>query len=106
MAASLTVWPRSRSALRPLDSVARSGGEEFVVVLPDTQPEEAVQVITRLQRELTTQLFLQDDQHLIITFSAGVTRLHGDETTDTALARADAAMYAAKRAGKNRVVSA
>ena len=96
----------ARSALRPLDSVARYGGEEFVVVLPDTQPEEAVQVITRLQRELTTQLFLQDDQRLLITFSAGVTRLHGDETTDTALARADAAMYAAKRAGKNRVVSA
>jgi len=96
----------ARSALRPLDSVARYGGEEFVVVLPDTQPEEAVQVITRLQRELTTQLFLQDDQRLLITFSAGVTRLHGDETTDAALARADAAMYAAKRAGKNRVVSA
>ncbi|NIC40730.1 diguanylate cyclase [Aquabacterium sp. A08] len=93
-------------SLRPHDSVARYGGEEFVVVLPDTTPEEAVSAITRLQRELTTHLFMQGEQHLLITFSAGVTRMHGDETSAAALHRADQAMYAAKRAGKNRVVLA
>lgn len=96
----------ARRALRPHDSVARFGGEEFVVVLPDTAVDEAVEVITRLQRELTTQLFLEGEKRLLITFSAGVTRMSMDETSADALHRADQAMYAAKRAGKNRVMSA
>lgn len=95
----------ARRALRPHDSVARYGGEEFVVVLPDTSIEEATEAITRLQRDLTTQLFLEGGKRLLITFSAGVTRMHPDETTADALNRADQAMYSAKRSGKNRVVS-
>ncbi|WP_101048221.1 GGDEF domain-containing protein [Macromonas nakdongensis] len=95
----------SRRSLRPHDSVARYGGEEFVVLLPDTELEEAVAVITRLQRELTTHLFLEGDKRLLITFSAGVTRMVGTESSTDALNRADQAMYAAKRAGKNRVVA-
>ncbi len=94
----------ARRALRPNDSVARFGGEEFVVVLPDTGLDEAVEVITRLQRELTTQLFLEGEKRLLITFSAGVTRMSPEETSAEALQRADQAMYAAKRAGKNRVM--
>lgn len=93
-------------SLRPHDSVARYGGEEFVVVLPDTTPEEANLAITRMQRELTTQLFLEGDKQLLITFSAGVTQLLGTETCAEAIHRADQAMYAAKRAGKNRVFTA
>jgi len=96
----------AKKSLRPHDSVARYGGEEFVVVLPDTSTDEAVEVITRMQRELTTQLFLEGDKRLLITFSAGVTRIEPEEPTDSALSRADQAMYSAKRAGKNRVVSA
>lgn len=96
----------ARKALRPQDAVARFGGEEFVVVLPDTSTDEAVEVITRLQRELTTQLFLEGDKRLLITFSAGVTQILPDETSADALRRADQAMYSAKRSGKNRVLSA
>lgn len=96
----------ARKALRPQDAVARFGGEEFVVVLPDTSADEAVEVITRLQRELTTQLFLEGDKRLLITFSAGVTQILPDETSADALRRADQAMYSAKRSGKNRVMSA
>lgn len=96
----------ARSALRPADSVARYGGEEFVIVLPDTEVSEAEEVVSRLQRALTTQLFLQDTKGLLITFSAGVTQLSPDEGSGPALRRADQAMYLAKRSGKNRVFKA
>jgi diguanylate cyclase len=60
-------------------------------------------VIRRLQRALTRDLFFVDERHLLITFSAGVTQVAAAETLDQAIARADAALYEAKRAGKNRV---
>jgi diguanylate cyclase len=93
----------SRRSLRPQDTIGRYGGEEFIIVLPDTEPTEAAEVVRRLQRDLSTHLFLQGDQHVLITFSAGVTELRPDEAVADAIARADAAMYRAKRAGKNRV---
>lgn len=93
-----------RETLRPQDSVARYGGEEFLLVLPNVTRPEAVQAVQRLQRELTRRFFLHNNQKLLITFSAGVTALAERDTEATALARADAAMYEAKQAGKNRVV--
>jgi diguanylate cyclase len=96
----------ARSALRPTDAVARYGGEEFVIILPDTEVAEAEEVITRLQRSLTTRLFLEDTKGLLITFSAGVTQLLPEEGSGPALQRADQAMYLAKRSGKNRVYRA
>lgn len=96
----------AKASLRPHDAVARYGGEEFVIVLPHTELEEAINVITRLQRQLTTAYFLKDDQQLLMTFSAGVSQVQEDENSAQTLARADQAMYLAKRTGKNRVVSA
>ncbi|WP_424859465.1 diguanylate cyclase [Tepidimonas sp. HKU77] len=93
----------SRRSLRPQDTIGRYGGEEFIIILPDTEPTEAAEVVRRLQRDLSTHLFLQGEQHVLITFSAGVTELRADEPVADAIARADAAMYRAKRAGKNRV---
>jgi diguanylate cyclase len=93
-------------SLRPQDTVARYGGEEFVILLPETAPEAALTVMARLQRELTRRFFLHDNERILITFSAGLTQLQPGEERAAALARADAAMYEAKRAGKNRVVSA
>ncbi|TVO58280.1 diguanylate cyclase [Denitromonas halophila] len=95
-----------RGNLRPQDSLGRYGGEEFVVILPDTDVEHAVAAVTRLQRALTTRYFLAEGQKLLITFSAGVARLEADEAAATAIDRADKAMYRAKRAGKNRVMVA
>ncbi|MBT0961711.1 GGDEF domain-containing protein [Denitromonas iodatirespirans] len=95
-----------RANLRPQDSLGRYGGEEFIVVLPDTDVEHAVAAITRLQRALTTRYFLAEGQKLLITFSAGVARLEADEAAAVAIDRADKAMYRAKRAGKNRVMLA
>lgn len=89
--------------IRPQDAVARYGGEEFVVVLPDTELDDGVSVIQRLQRELTKRFFLHENRKLLITFSAGVAQLAREEPPQRTLDRADEAMYRAKRAGKNRV---
>jgi diguanylate cyclase len=93
----------ARQSLRPQDSIGRYGGEEFIIVLPDTTVEQAVAIVQRLQRDLSAHLFLQNNKHVLITFSAGVTALRAGEAASEAIARADAAMYRAKRLGKNRV---
>jgi diguanylate cyclase len=96
----------ARRSLRPQDSLARYGGEEFLVVLPDTGLDAGIDVMKRLQRELTTQYFLKDNEKVLITFSAGVAQVTANEDSAEAIKRADQAMYLAKRSGKNRVVSA
>lgn len=92
-----------KDMLRPTDTVARYGGEEFVLMLPNTQLQEAVTVVQRLQRELTKRFFLHNNDKVLITFSAGVTLVGRSEPRNEALPRADQAMYQAKRLGKNRV---
>lgn len=92
-----------KDTLRPADVVARYGGEEFVILLPDTKMDEASMVMERLQRELTKRFFMHNNERLLITFSAGLTKYMPEDTEKTAIARADDAMYRAKRAGKNRV---
>jgi diguanylate cyclase (GGDEF)-like protein len=85
-----------RAALRPTDMLARYGGEEFVAVLPDCEVSAGLRTIERLQRKVPA------DQ----TFSAGIAaRLPGECAADL-LQRADAAMYLAKGAGRNRTVIA
>ena len=91
-----------RERLRPVDHLARFGGEEFVVLLPATPPPEAQQALTRLQRSLSEALFLHEQREVFVTFSAGVTRWRPGESLQTALERADEALYEAKKSGKNR----
>jgi diguanylate cyclase len=93
---------RVKGWLRPVDHLARFGGEEFVVLLPGTAVEEAQQVLTRLQRQLTASLFMHDGQEVFVTFSAGVTAYRSGEPLEAALERADEGLYEAKRTGKNR----
>ncbi len=94
-----------KDTLRPQDSIARYGGEEFLILLPETEPEQAQIILIRLQRELTRRYFLAQHEHLLITFSAGIACLGDTEDPMKAIERADKAMYAAKRAGKNRVMN-
>ena len=91
-----------RARLRPTDHLARFGGEEFVVLIPGTVAAEAQLALTRLQRNLSEALFLHEGREVFVTFSAGVTAWQPGETLENALARADTAMYEAKRTGKNR----
>jgi diguanylate cyclase len=95
----------ARQVLRPQDTVARYGGEEFVIVMPDTALDQGVDAMTRLQRELTKRFFLEGNERLLITFSAGVAQMAPDEQGAEAIKRADQGMYLAKRSGKNRVVA-
>jgi len=95
-----------REALRPNDVIARFGGEEFLILLPDTALPDALAVVSRLQRELTRRLFLHKNEKLLITFSAGVAMRVAREDQASLVARADVALYRAKRDGKNRVCAA
>lgn len=95
-----------KETTRPNDVVSRFGGEEFIIILPDSELEDAVQAITRLQRELTKKIFMYNNQKLVITFSAGVALKQPQESRDALIGRADKAMYEAKQAGKNRVFAA
>ncbi|WP_250035407.1 GGDEF domain-containing protein [Paractinoplanes maris] len=88
--ASAAAWQES---LRAVDTLARYGGEEFVVLLPDATEAQAHDV---LARALASTPLGQ-------TFSAGVARWDGRETSDELIERVDAALYAAKAAGRNRI---
>ena len=89
-----------------MDHLARFGGEEFVVLMPGTEVEEARQAMTRLQRSLTEALFLHEGREVFVTFSGGVTAWRLGEPLEPALERADRALYEAKRTGKNRTCAA
>lgn len=93
---------RVKEWLRPVDHVARFGGEEFVLLLPGTPVDEAQQALTRLQRRLSASLFMHEGKEVFVTFSAGVTAWRPGEAVEVSLSRADEGLYEAKRTGKNR----
>lgn len=95
-----------KETLRPMDIIARFGGEEFVIILPDAGLDEAISVMTRLQRELTKKFFMYKNQRVLITFSAGVALREPGEVPDSMIERADKAVYKAKEAGRNLVLAA
>lgn len=92
-----------RSGLRPTDILCRFGGEEFVVLLPETRRGDAAAAIRRIQRHFAAQTLPGTETQL--TFSAGVTAQNCGESLEETLARVDAATYTAKRNGKNCVVT-
>jgi diguanylate cyclase len=95
-----------KDTLRSMDVIARFGGEEFLILLPETNVEAASAAMVRVQRELTKHFFLHDNEKMLITFSCGVALRHQNEDQASLMARADNAMYKAKTSGKNRVVIA
>jgi two-component system cell cycle response regulator len=100
---------RVGASIRDFDLLARYGGEEFVVIMPSTPPELAVMVAERLRRRLEKDPFAicGSDQLLPVTASLGVaTTTDPMETAESLLGRADEALYAAKRGGRNQVCSA
>jgi diguanylate cyclase len=95
-----------KETLRPADTVGRYGGEEFLIVLPDSDLKAGIEVMQRLQRDLTRKFFLHNNERILVTFSAGVALRGENEDAEDLVGRADKAMYKAKQAGKNRVIAA
>ena len=94
------------TAARLDGAVARMGGEEFAVLLPDTTTDRAVRVGERLLRAIARCEVQADEGEVRITASAGVATLaRGADASPSLYSRADQAMYAAKRAGRNRVIA-
>lgn len=97
----------AKQTLRPSDVVARFGGEEFVILLPDTPTESAVWVMQRLQNNFSKINFrVAGNKPVNITFSGGLAMRRLQENQNSLIKRADEALYQAKASGKNRVVVA
>lgn len=93
-------------ALRPTDIVGRWGGEELLVVLPNTRLEPARREIEGALAAVRALDMPVKGARVRVTFSAGVIEMTGHEALDELVARADVALYEAKRAGRDRVVAA
>jgi diguanylate cyclase (GGDEF)-like protein len=92
--------------IRPNDRFGRYGGEEFLLVFPDTDDKSAGRILERLRvmiAELDWSAFAPD---MRVTISAGVATLRDDENSDSVLARADSALYDAKARGRDRIIVA
>jgi diguanylate cyclase len=92
--------------IRNIDRFGRYGGEEFLLVLPDTPDDEAVRMLDRLRAIIAELDWSAFSPGMRVTISAGIANLKPDETPETFLARADSALYAAKARGRNRIASA
>ena len=96
-----------RAGARSGDVVGRLGGEEFAIILPGTDEEGAVQLANRLLETIRTTRFRGLKRNHTLTASAGVVAdvITSEDMSEELRARADEALYAAKRSGRNRVVS-
>jgi diguanylate cyclase len=92
--------------IRTIDRFGRYGGEEFLLVLPDTSTDGAAQILERLREIIADLDWSAFSPGMRVTISAGVATLRPGETPDTFLARADSALYSAKAKGRNRIACA
>lgn len=93
-----------RSSVRETDIIARWGGEEFLVVLPDTDAGTARRVAERVRRHVASMAQLDPASRITVTI--GASTRWADDAADEAIGRADAALFDGKRAGRDRVVAA
>jgi two-component system, cell cycle response regulator len=98
---------RIKRSIRGIDLACRCGGEEFVIVMPETDMAVAAMVAERLRRRIASEPFVisQGARSIPVTLSIGIGALRGrDDNAAALLKRADQALYRAKRDGRNRVV--
>jgi len=103
------VAERLKRSVKGRDTVARYGGEEFVVILPQTDESAAARLADQLRTEIAKcRLVVRNRGHDLgkVTISIGVAEFVPDETPEACFERADKALYGAKHAGRNRVMTA
>ena len=91
------------SRLRDKDFIGRYGGEEFVIIMPDTRPADAEHVLNKLRLAIAAIPFHFKERQIQITVSFGVVEAVREDSTDSLFERADKALYKAKENGRNRV---
>jgi diguanylate cyclase (GGDEF)-like protein len=92
--------------LRRTDVIGRYGGEEFAALLPNTPPEGALVTMDRIRERFAAASFDMENTTFSVSFSAGIAGSHAGSEPEAMISAADAALYAAKRAGRNRVMLA
>jgi diguanylate cyclase (GGDEF)-like protein len=104
----VNVASRLRNCIRPQEALGRYGGEEFLIVLPGASHTTAMSVAERMRREVAASSVVVGGATFNLTISAGIasTDLFPSASTEELISRADVALYAAKDAGRNRVVQA
>lgn len=90
-------------SVRESDFIARFGGEEFVILLPETGIVDATRAINKIRSEIAKIEFHNNQQLVPVTMSFGVSEFENDDTPNTVFERADKALYRAKAKGRNRV---
>lgn len=93
-----------RRTVRPTDSVCRWGGEEFLLLLPETDAREAAQMGERLRKAVEKDVFLFEEENHKVTMTFGVSCIENGSSAASIIANADEALYYGKNNGKNRVV--
>jgi len=95
-----------KKSLRASDIIGRVGGEEFSVILPETEIKAALFIAERLRKKVEEALIIYESEQIFLTVSIGVSQSEtSDQSVDDIFIRADTAMYNAKKNGRNRVES-
>ncbi|MCD4671718.1 MAG: GGDEF domain-containing protein, partial [Anaerolineaceae bacterium] len=97
---------RCNAEIRETDIFGRFGGDEFIIILPETNLEDARLAAERIRKAINDQWISTNNGKIMMSISLGVTDLsedHKDQNLNDLINRADVALYAAKRAGRNRI---
>jgi diguanylate cyclase (GGDEF)-like protein len=90
---------------REIDQVARWGGEEFLILLPETDLKGAVQLGNKIREKISAQPIVYEGQEIHVTMSFGASKFNGEIPVDKTIDLADQRLYKAKESGRNKVVS-
>lgn len=90
-----------QQSIRSVDVLGRYGGEEFIIIFPDTDIKTACLIAERVRNNVAAKPYIIDEHSILSTISIGVSEYHHDDNNEKILQRADAALYKAKHSGRN-----